>query len=416
MTPRVPPIVPRDFPRGDAQGVAKDLAAEFTEDVARADAIVVGPAPPLRGGIAAHTARLVEAMRADGMRVAVLSYRRLYPALLFPGRSQRTGASPFEGSAELVDVLSPRTWARARELLGASRATVVLQWWHPVVAPALLAATRGLDRRRVVAVVHNLLPHEGLPGARAAARLVLARAGRVVCHGRGEAGAVRAELGEAADVRTVALPCLLPPRLVVGAAGGIDAPDAAREPGARWAVAGGHVRSYKAIDVLLEAWLAARLPPGARLAVVGESYLGGRERRRVLDLVRSSPSIVLVDRYVDDAELVSWLRVADVLVAAHRRATQSGTVPVAAAMGVPCIVSDAGELAAQAGAGASVVRAGSIEDLARALERAFAANPRPWSHPGDDAATRIADGWRRVIEAIVARRRPSSGVRSGDDG
>ncbi len=389
------------------------VPAEFVAEVERSDVIVVGPAPPLRGGIAAHGARLVEAMRAEGRRAVLLSYARLYPPVLFPGRSQRSGAGPLPGSAELLDVLSPRTWARTRELLGASRATVVVQWWHPVVGPALAAATSGLERERVVAIVHNLLPHEPLPGALAIARRVLGRAGRLLCHGGGEARAVRAALGSAADVRVAPLPCLLPPDLVL-AAGDPAAPgSAAREPGTRWAVAAGHLRRYKGIDVLLEAWLAARLPPEARLAVVGESYLAGRERRRVLDLARRSSSIVLLDRYVEDAEFVGWLTNADVLVAAHRQATQSGVVALAAAVGLPCVVSDAGELAAQAGPHGEVVRAGCVGDLARALERAFALERGRARPRADGVAARIESDWRRVIEAIVVPGRPSTGASKG---
>ena len=55
--------------------------------------VVVGPAPPLRGGIAAHVARLVEACEVEGLGARCLSWRRLYPRPFFPGTSERHGAA-----------------------------------------------------------------------------------------------------------------------------------------------------------------------------------------------------------------------------------------------------------------------------------------------------------------------------------
>ncbi len=380
-------------------------------DLSAAELIVVGPAPPLRGGIAAHTARLVEKARAGGREAAAVSYRRLYPALLFPGRSQRDGAERPAWSHDVLDTLDPRTWFRTARALERSGATIVLQWWHPVVAPALLAATRGIGRDRLVAICHNVLPHEPMPGAAALAGMVLGRCGRVLCHSRTEADAVGRVIGRSVrpEILEVPLPCLLSASSLDRAGG---APPGA-PPGARVLLAAGHVRAYKGIDVLLKAWSLARRPADARLIVAGESYLRGARRREVLDVAQRDPSIILIDRYLGDDELVQWLGFAEALVAAHVEASQSGLVPIARALGLPCIVSDAGALAEQAAGAADpadtrVVEAGSVSSLTVAIEALLAAGPRPRSprdrtFPDGD----IGAGWQRVIEAIKAEHRPS---------
>ena len=48
---------------------------------------IVGPAYPLRGGNALFVAHLLDALRQDH-DVYVVSYSRLYPKLLFPGKTQ----------------------------------------------------------------------------------------------------------------------------------------------------------------------------------------------------------------------------------------------------------------------------------------------------------------------------------------
>ena len=391
-----------------------DAAPSFVDRLADAEVVVVGPTPPLRGGIAAHTAALVEYLQARGVAAAAVSYRRLYPAFVFPGRAQRTRGTLAPWSEEGLDVLDPRTWWSLGRRLQRSDAQVVLQWWHPVVAPALLAATSGLAAGRLVAVCHNVLPHERLPGARLAARATLARCGRVVCHSSSEA-AVASRLLPLSRITTVGLPCLVsslepapvpPPEL------------SALGAGARILIAAGHPRSYKGTWLLVEAWGRARRPSSGRLLLVGESYLRGAEHRRVSLAAKADPSIVIVDRYVEDEELVLFLASSELLVAAYRRASQSGLIPIALALGLPCLVSDAGGLAEQVASGAgpqsTVVRAGDVGALAQAIERHFdstQAQPvgslvRTRTATHADAGTARFDQWQDLIEAMGVGGRP----------
>ncbi len=422
-------------------------------DLAHADVVIVGPAPPLRGGISQHTARLVEAFAAEGCSAAAVSYRRLYPDLFFPGRSQRSGLQVPPWSEEVIDVLRPGSWFECRRILASSRALIVLQWWHPVVAPALYVATAGVGPERLVAICHNALPHEPVPGATAAARAVLGRCGRIVFHSDSEKEVARAILGGAGSsgasggrrFEVVPLPCLLPEELLVPAAAPATkaATDAMSTMGimgtaatveraaglpelrdvaasARIVAAAGHMRSYKGTAVLLQAWKAARRPADAVLVVAGESYLARREHREVRKLAGSDPTIRIVDRYLEDEELVSFLTRAEVLVLAHVAASQSGLVPVARALGLSCIVSNAGGLAEQIGPhgdGSEVVARGDAGELARALERRLAGEtPAAASRGAIHGALRVRApystegafraGWRQVVEAIGIANRP----------
>ena len=50
--------------------------------------ILIGPAYPLRGGIADSNHSLALALRKLGHQVVVLSFSLQYPRILFPGKSQ----------------------------------------------------------------------------------------------------------------------------------------------------------------------------------------------------------------------------------------------------------------------------------------------------------------------------------------
>ena len=50
---------------------------------------VVGPVFPYRGGIAHYNTLLIQNLKARGHAVQIISFKRQYPAWLYPGESDR---------------------------------------------------------------------------------------------------------------------------------------------------------------------------------------------------------------------------------------------------------------------------------------------------------------------------------------
>src|SRR3989304_9323550 len=94
---------------------------------------LIGPFPPVRGGIAHYNAQLGLELMARH-EVTVISFSRQYPAMLFPGRTQFDRDSPPPGlTAEpLLDSINPLSWLRAgRRIAATGPAFVIVHWWHP---------------------------------------------------------------------------------------------------------------------------------------------------------------------------------------------------------------------------------------------------------------------------------------------
>ncbi len=73
---------------------------------------LIGPSAPLRGGIAQYHDRLAAALARRGHDVRRISYRRLYPSLFFPGRTQyEPGGTDDEraGTGDATGVVPPAT-------------------------------------------------------------------------------------------------------------------------------------------------------------------------------------------------------------------------------------------------------------------------------------------------------------------
>ncbi len=316
---------------------------------------IVGPAPPWRGGIALHTAEMAAAARELGHEVAVVSYRRLYPVALFPGRSQlEPGAAPPDPSdpsaAPLIDSLDPRTWiAAGRRVAHLAPDLVVVQRWHPFFAPALATVARAARARgcRIAWMVHNASPHEGGGVSwRPLLRLGIGRRDVCLTHARSEARRLE-DLGIAARCVVLAHPA---PASLVRGASPANPRAARRELG----LGGdevvflffGYVRHYKGVDTLLEA--LALLPeagPPWRAIVAGEWYVDRAAADRRVAHPSLAGRVQILDRYVPSDELARLFAASTVVVLPYRSGTQSGVVPLSYLYGRPVVTTRVGGLA-----------------------------------------------------------------------
>jgi glycosyltransferase involved in cell wall biosynthesis len=88
---------------------------------------------------------------------------------------------------------------------------------------------------------------------------------------------------------------------------------------------------------------------------------------RLRELAERRDRVVLVERYLDEAELDRWVAAADAVVLPYRRSWSSGALARAQSMGTPAVVTDVGGLPEQASDRDLVVR--DDAELATALAR-----------------------------------------------
>ena len=354
---------------------------------------IVGPAYPLRGGIAHHVYSLHRALAERGHAVQVISFSRLYPGFLFPGKTSvdSSRVTLDAGALPLLDSTSPLTWLRAfRTIKAFAPDAVVIEWWHPFFAPlvGILGRLLKKTRARVIIECHNIFPHERMPLDRSLASFALRPADRFITHSQSD----RKELL-----------ALLPGRRVEVAA--LPSPEVFRKPGSsarggRTLLFFGIVRKYKGLDVLLAATAKARARVDCRLIVAGEFYDPVDKYRKLIDDYNLSEHVTLENFYVPNEEVAELFARADALVLPYLSATQSGVAQVALANGLPIIASRTGGLSEVVADGVNglLVPPGDSDALAQAivsyfekkLGPVFAGNLRaPAKENGPDVATLI---------------------------
>jgi glycosyltransferase involved in cell wall biosynthesis len=290
---------------------------------------------------------LCAALAAAGAEVELWTSRFDYAA-------ERRGPAPFRtveafyrwapGAAGSPARRAARLAQHVPDLLryrrAAAAADVVHFQWLPVQALdwALLP-----PRHPRLITAHDVLPREASPGQRAGQRAVYARMDAVIVHSEHGAARLRDEAG--VDPEKVHV---IPHGAFHALAAVEPAPVSWERGGGPIAVCFGLMRPYKGIDVLLDAWARAELPPGAELWMVGRPRMDVEALR-----ARSPASVRWVTRFVTDAELAAVFRAADLAVLPYREIDQSGVLYTALAFGTPLLLTAVGGFPELAASGAA---------------------------------------------------------------
>jgi len=359
---------------------------------------IVGPTHPYKGGIAHHTTELANRLSAVGHDVDLISWSAQYPAVLYPGQQRLKGAEgePYPRTTYPLAWYRPDGWWRTgRRLAKESYDAVVLIVVTPVQAPASLGLLAGMrarrmgERPRVLALCHNVLPHELRAGDRRLSKAVLDRVDAVLVH-----SPAQAEVASTLTSRTVHVTELAPhfPRKP-------EDPDVPRDPQRRLLFFG-IVRPYKGLDVLLRAMADV---PGVSLTVAGEFWGGDTETCKLVKELGLVDRVTLQPGYVPADELSTLFASADAVVLPYRSGTATQNVWLAHAHGLPVVATDVGTMARHIrhdGDGL-VVPPEDVSALARALRSLY----------HDDTLARLRAGvrppdsdqlWNDYVDVVVS--------------
>ncbi|WP_229023229.1 glycosyltransferase [Actinomarinicola tropica] len=353
----------------------------------------LGPVPPLRGGIAQHSDRLLDALVDAGHHVTVDAWSHQYPRRLYPGDEVDPSAVPRPSARFTLRWWDPSSWVRAGR---AARTAdlVLIPWVTPVQAVAYLTALRAASGTPAVGIIHNPLPHERRPFDRVLTRSMLRRLTGAVTHAR----TVSEEVGKLAPglaLREVPHP----PNL--------DVEEAPLPDGPPWRLLFlGFIRPYKGLDTALDAMVELRRRrDDVTLTIAGQvwgspdPWYRAIHERGLDDVVDFRPG------YVPNSRLGLLLAEHHLVVAPYRSATQSGIVPLAQAAGRGVIATDVGGLseALTDGVDGYLTPPGDVPAFAAAIERAL-----PRVQELADAARSASSSWRDVAEAVLAVGSPTS--------
>ncbi|MDQ2920455.1 MAG: glycosyltransferase [Acidobacteriota bacterium] len=301
---------------------------------------IIGPAYPLRGGIAHHVYYLRRELTERGHSVQVISFRKLYPGLLFPGKTELdTSASRLDAKGvSLLSPLNPLAWARGyRAVKSFSPDVVIFQWWHPFFALMVGTLARMFHKTGLKCILecHNVFPHESSPFDRLLLKFAAKPFDSFITHSSSD----RSDLLPFAPGKRISVSPLPIPSEFSGAAN--------QTRNGRTILFFGMVRKYKGLDVLLRAMpkvLAHNECRECRLLIAGEFYDSVDKYRKLIRAYGLEQHVSIDNRYIPNEEIAGIFDRVDVLVLPYLNATQSAVAGIALSNALPLIASRSGGL------------------------------------------------------------------------
>ena len=298
---------------------------------------------PYRGGISQFNACLFGELGKEHV-VKAFNFKRQYPEFLFPGKTQFVTADdeavPVE-SVSLLDTANPFSYISTYKAIRDWEPDVlIVRYWMSYFAPSLGYITRRMRKRcKVISILDNVVPHEPHFFDAPLTRYFL----------KGSTGCVT--LCEAVSKDLLALEPDARYTVIQHPLYSHFGQKRKREeaeavlglkPGKKNLLFFGLIRTYKGLDILLEAFGA--LPEDYQLIIAGEPYGSFDKYQEIIDRISGKDRIFMDLRYIKDSEVSDYFSAADLAVLPYRSATQSGISSVSYHFEVPMVVTDTGGL------------------------------------------------------------------------
>ncbi len=305
--------------------------------------LFISPFPPLRGGISKETETLYEFMRKKN-NVHVISYKRLYPDFLFPGKSQFLNQNKFikdKNIISLIDSINPLTWRdTVKYIIDNKFQNIYVRYWHPFFIPLFLYIFRKIkladNNIKIFCIADNIMPHDYFPFSNLLVKKLFNYIDK--CFVMSDNTYQQASnFLKKENIKKVFLP-------IKNNFGQLLNQDKAKEKlglksNDRMMLFFGLVRKYKGLDVLLNSFKYIKSSK-LKLFIVGECYEKKEKYIKLISNLKIDKYVKWFDEYIADDDVNLFFSGADIVVLPYKKASQSGIIPIAYNYNKPVLVSN----------------------------------------------------------------------------
>lgn len=327
---------------------------------------------PYRGGIAQFNANLYNEL-ALSHNVKAFNFKRQYPKLLFPGKSQLVNEGDYAikiESTPLLDSINPLSYYKtAKEIERWAPDLLILRYWTPFLAPSLgLVARRLKKSSRVISIVDNAIPHERKIFDTLLTNYFL----------KGSDGSVVLSSAVGEDLLSLnpkAHYTVIPHPLYNHFGESIERAEAHKklklDENKRTLLFFGLIREYKGLDLLIDAF--STLDQSYQLIIAGEPYGSFDPYLKQIENSPAKDRIKLFTHYISDEEVPLFFSAADLAVLPYKTATQSGINAIALHFDLPLVTTNVGGLKESIGDKGTGIVVDRVESgsVAEGIERYF---------------------------------------------
>ncbi|MEO8147841.1 MAG: glycosyltransferase [Bacteroidia bacterium] len=310
--------------------------------------VILGPAHPLRGGLAAYNERLAQEFIAQGHEVIVYTFSLQYPGFLFPGTTQYSDQHAPTGLNIKIKVnsINPLNWIIVgREIKKLNADLLITRYWLPFMGPCLGTINRiarSNKKTKVISLLDNIIPHEKRPGDNVLTNYFV----------KSVDGFIAMSQSVLDDLNTFnkTKPRLFNPHPVYDQFGdAVTKEEALKHLGLKTGIPYllffGFIRDYKGLDLLLKAMADERIKNSEiKLIVAGEFYSDRKVYDNLIAELQLSDHVIMKTDYIPDNEVRYYFCASDMVVQPYKHATQSGVTQICYHFNRPMLVTNVGGL------------------------------------------------------------------------
>ena len=310
--------------------------------------IIMGPAWPLRGNLAAFDEKLAHDFMQASIQTKIYTFSLQYPDFLFPGTTQYSSDPTPKGlSIEVaMNSINPFNWIKVGLKIKKERPDlIIVRYWIPFLAPCLgtiLSIAKSNKHTKVIAIVDNMIPHEKRIGDRLLTKYFV----------RAVDGFLTMSKKVQDDVRlfTHKPSCIAPHPIYDHFGEAIPTTEARNllhlQDTDKVILFFVFVRDYKGLDLLIEAMSNPDIQAaGIKLIIAGEFYESPTPYLDQIKALGLSDKISVYNEYIGERDVKLYVSAADFIIQPYRNATQSGVTPMAYHFLKPMLVTNVGGLA-----------------------------------------------------------------------
>ena len=341
------------------------------------DILLISTFGPNIRGVSPYADSLADNLISSGKcNIDLCDYKIAFPKFLLPANTN------YEANNEYatIDYHKPSSWNVLRDK---SYDVVHFQYWSPAFLPIIYAVIKIIKRYpvKIIVTLHNPKPHEKLPLFSYLEKILLNNCHGIICHTERGKQIIK-NLVPDTEVSVIHHGCKIYE---------IEKPIASDyalsqlDPNYDYVLFFGNIRPYKGLDKLLDAWKeVSHQFPMTKLIIAGRlwkshsNYLSktvnlfsGHDKyaKKIQQKLNSTENLITDLDFIPQDKLISYIKIAKLAIFPYTFfESQSGATCLAAAHGLPCVVSNLGGLKQIAIDKTFIIEDSSITSLASQIK------------------------------------------------
>jgi glycosyltransferase involved in cell wall biosynthesis len=368
--------------------------------------VIIGPAHPLRGGLASFNERMAKEFMIEDYQTSIYTFSLQYPSFLFPGTTQFS-SEPAPSTLDIhvkINSINPLNWIKiGLELKKKQPDLIVVRYWLPFMGPCLGTILRIIKRNKktkIVCIADNIIPHEKRLGDAIFTKYFIKPIDAFITMSSSVLNDLKLFTNKPAQEITHPL--------YDNFGNKMDA-DVAKKHlqipiNTKIVLFFGFIRKYKGLDTLLEAIYILKKQGYFKnhliqFLIAGEYYEDAKPYEDLIEKYQIQEQLIMRTEFIADSDVKYFLSCADCVIQPYKSATQSGVTPLAYHFEVPMIVTNVGGLPKLVPDTIGLIAEPNAQSIAEKIETFFEQNNSIYISNIQEEKKKYT--WSKLIETII---------------